>query len=386
MEKTTVGQGAVHSSNIRHLCKMNLGGAGQVTIDGHYAYIGYMSGPQGTSIIDISDPRSPKVVSTIKLQCPDSHSHKVRVLGDIMIVNSERKSANVSTYEDGGFRIYDIADRSNPKLITFIKTHGKGVHRFDCDQRYAYMSTELEGFQGNILVIYDIANPAKPEEVSRWWMPGQNIAAGETPHPKGKQHRLHHAIRSGDRMYAGCWMSGYAVIDISDINRPRTLGTFEVHPPACEPSHTLLKVPFPVAGRQIALATDEERGTRRDDEGKPHAPFYIFDVTDPAKMKKLAEYHVPEEASPYHGTGIRFGAHQLREKIDNTFCYITWFAAGLRIFDFSDPTTPKEAGFFIPEPSPGQRAPATNDVSMDHRGLLYVTDKSVGFDVIEFNA
>jgi hypothetical protein len=83
--------------------------------------------------------------------------------------------------------------------------------------------------------------------------------------------------------------------------------------------------------------------------------------------------------------GGRFGAHQFREKIDDTRTYVTWFAAGLRILDFKDPTNPEEIGYFIPEPGKGTNAPQTNDVSMDDRGLLYVTDKAHGFDVIEFN-
>ena len=39
----------------------------------------------------------------------------------------------------------------------------------------------MPGYVGNILVIYDIRNPATPEEVSRWWLPGQHIAGGEKP-------------------------------------------------------------------------------------------------------------------------------------------------------------------------------------------------------------
>ena len=62
-----------------------------------------------------------------------------------------------------------------------MKTHGKGVHRFDVDETYAYMSTEMDGFIGNILVIYDIRNPSKPIEVGRWWMENQNTAAGDAP-------------------------------------------------------------------------------------------------------------------------------------------------------------------------------------------------------------
>ncbi len=385
-EALSVGtnHGVLHSPNIKPISRMDLGGAGQVTIDGHYAYLGYMYGPEGTSILDISDPRKPKVLSTIMLQAEGSHSHKVRVVGDLMFVNSELRGRVSGTYEDGGWRIYDIADKTNPKLIHFEKTYAKGVHRFDVDENYAYMSTEMEGFVGNILVIYDIRNPSRPEEVGRWWMPGQNVAAGETPKSLGAEHRLHHALRSGDRMYAGLWMSGFGIIDVSDISRPKTLGMYDVHPRALEPSHTLLHVPFKVKGMDIALGTDEERSSRGGDEGKPHAPLYVFDVSDPAKMKPIAEYHVPESASPYNGRGIRFGAHQFREEMDDTLTYVTWFAAGLRIFDIADPFAPKEVGYFIPEPGKGKNAPQTNDVEMDDRGLLYITDKARGFDVIEF--
>ncbi|MDH3239257.1 MAG: RNA polymerase subunit sigma-70 [Alphaproteobacteria bacterium] len=378
-------QGPMGSANVKHLCRMGLSGAGQVTIDGNYAYLGYMYGPEGTSILDISDPRNPKMLTTIMLDNKRSHSHKVRVVGDIMVVNSEERPVTGEPYDDGGFRIYDIKDKSNPKLIHFQKTFGKGVHRFDMDDKYAYISTEMEGFVGNILVIYDMSDPSRPEEVSRWWMPGQNVAAGEEPHPLGKEHRLHHALRCGDKMYAGCWGSGYAIIDISDIKNPKTLDMYDVHPPALEPSHTLLKIPNPIGGREIALATDEERSNRHGDEGKPHAPLYVFDVTDPTAMKLLHTYHVPEEASPYHGVGIRFGAHQFREVIENNTAFVTWFAAGLRILNFDNPEQPKEIGYFIPEPGERQMAPATNDVEMDDRGLLYITDKASGFDVIEFS-
>jgi hypothetical protein len=381
------GGAPVSSSNITHLCRMDLGGAGQVTIDGNYAYLGYMYGPEGTSILDISDPRNPRMLTTLSHDNPQTHSHKVRVMGDLMVVNSEQRPQQgvrfSNDYDEGGVKIYDISDRTNPKLIVFHKTFGKGVHRFDMDEKYLYLSTEMEGFVGNILVTYDISNPSRPEEVSRWWMPGQNVAAGEERSPLGREHRLHHALRHGDRMYAGCWMSGYAIIDVSDIANPKTLGTYAVHPEAKEPSHTLLRVPFQIGGRDIAMGVDEERSVRGVDEGQPHAPVYLFDVTDPANMKLLATHHVAEDQSPYNKPGMRFGAHQFREKMDDTTAYVTWFAAGLRILDIADPENPKETGFFIPEPGRGYDAPQTNDVAMDDRGLLYITDKARGFDVIE---
>ena len=108
-------------------------------------------------------------------------------------------------------------------------------------------------------------------------------------------------------------------------------------------------------------------------------------MTDPANPKILCTYELPESATPYDTNVARFGAHQLREKIDtDNLVYVTWFAGGLRILDISDPSNPKERGYFIPQPSPGANAPLANDVFKDDRGLLFLTDKKLEFDVIEF--
>ena len=283
------------------------------------------------------------------------------------------------------FEFTTFASSAAPKLISWVKTHARGVHRFDMDEHYVYISTEMEGFVGNILVIYDIRNPSNPVEVSRWWMPGQNVAAGETEHPKGRNHSLHHAMRCGNHMYAGCWSSGIAIIDVSDIRNPRTLVQGEYDPPHAEPMHTFLKVPFPIGGKTIAVSTEEERPNRGPDVGRPHAALRIWDVTDLTKPIVLSSYTPDEEGQPYRGDNVRFGTHQLREMVDkDCMLYVTAFAAGLRMIDVSDPTKPKEKGFIIPKPAEGRNAPWTNDVAKDSRGLIFLTDKVFGLDVIEF--
>ena len=49
------------SSNIRHLSRMELSGGGQIVIQGTTAFVGHQHGPEGTTILDISDPRKPKI-------------------------------------------------------------------------------------------------------------------------------------------------------------------------------------------------------------------------------------------------------------------------------------------------------------------------------------
>ena len=425
--------------NVARLSHLDLPGAGQVYVAGDYAYVGHIPNKQklGTSILDVRDPKNPRVVSQISLEDPDSHSHKARVAGDVMIVNSERnmtpigrraeelprlrarlreslkrepshkelaeklgikesdipmvEAAERNPYALGGFRIYDVADRTKPKLLAFQKTGGIGVHRFDMDENYAYISTEMEGYLGNILVIYDIRKPEKPQEVSRWWMPGQNLAGGEKPSWAGKRHRLHHALRFGDKLWAGCWHAGVRVIDVSDIRAPKTIGEYNYHPPFPEPSHTFMPVPFEIEGRRIALAIDEEDHAHDEKEverrrGRPHGCLWVLDVTELANIKPLSIYEVSELDSPWsRATPGRFGAHQFQEHMKDTLVYCAWFAGGLRIVDVADPFAPREVGYFIPEPAAGKAAPQTNDVDVDARGLIYIVDRYTGFDVLEFN-
>jgi hypothetical protein len=260
------------------------------------------------------------------------------------------------------------------------------------DEHYAYISTEMKGYVGNILVIYDIRDPAKPTEVSRWWMPGQHTAGGEKPTWQGRRNRLHHALRFGDELFAGLWHGGIAMIDIKDIRKPRTLGSYNYHPPFPEPSHTFMPVPDKINGRRIAVAIDEEDHAHSAEElktrkGRPHGCLWTFDVTNPAEMKPLAIFEVSELDSPWsRATPARFGAHQFQEHMKGTLVYCAWFSGGLRIVDVADPGAPQEVGWFIPEPAAGKAAPQTNDVDVDERGLVYIVDRYTGFDILEFKS
>jgi hypothetical protein len=424
--------------NVRRLGHLDLPGAGQVTIVGSYAYVGHIPNKQnlGTSIVDIADPTKPRLVATVTLDDPTSHSHKVRVAGDLMVVNHERnptpigrraeqmpgvrrelhtalgreptrvelaqklgvseadiveiEAAEKQPYRNGGYRIYDVADPSKPKLIHHQLTGGIGVHRFDMDERFAYISTEMDGFIGNILVTYDLRDPKKPQEVSRWWMPGQNIAAGEKPSWSGKRHRLHHAVRFGDEMFASCWHGGFRIVDVADLSKPKTVAAYNYHPPFPEPTHTAMPVPGKIGGKRIALTIDEEDQAQSTNEeearrGRPHAGICIFDISDYANVKPLSLFEVSELDSPFARTaGARFGAHQFHERMTGTLVHAVWFGGGLRIIDVADSSAPREVGFFMPEPVGGRKAPQSNDVMLDQRGLIYIVDRLVGFDVLEY--
>jgi len=427
MNDMSKGESPQLARNVRRVGRLDIPGGGQVVVDGDYAYVGHMNPPDGTTIVDVSDPARPKVVASIALEDRHSHTHKVRVAGDIMITNVEMNKRHVlrrgaqrigeaeaklagslgraptdkelaaqmkikegdvalirefmrNGYRDGGFKVWDVSNRAKPRLLHHERTFGFGTHRFDMDAKYAYISTEMEGYVGNILVIYDLARPERPAEVARWWMPGQHIAGGEKPTWSGYRNRLHHALRVGDRMWAACWHAGLRVIDVRDITKPKTMGAYDYHPPFPEPTHTVLHPAFKVGGKDVAVVFDEEHDHV---PGRLHAGMWVFDVSDVADIRPISMYHLSEIDSPWSRVG-RFGAHQPAEHMEDTLVYASWFSGGLRIIDIADPAQPVEAGHFIPEPPAGESSPQSNDVDVDARGLIYLLDRNRGLDILEY--
>ena len=277
------------SKNIKQIGRMDFPGGGSVVVENGYAYVGHMDPPHGTSIIDVKDPKNPKVVAHIWKSPKGLHSHKVRVSGDIMLINYERYKAKQEL--QSGLKIFDISESAKPREIAFYKTPGKGVHRFTFDGRYAYISPTMEGYHGNIAMMLDMKNPEKPEEAMRWWMPGQWIAGGETPTFQGADTRCHHPIRRGDRLYISYWHGGFAIVDISNMSKPRTVSMLDWSPPYPCPTHTTLPMLNKIMERDWLIVTDEEVGEKLNETH--NAFLWVVDITKEELPLPVATFIVP---------------------------------------------------------------------------------------------
>ena len=172
--------------NLRLVGQTDLNGHGDcmhVNLKDRFAFVAHMGESRvGTSVVDVSDPRQPRVVA--QLETPvGTHSHKVQVVGDVLLVNYERSmfEPNAATWQ-GGLKVFDISRPEAPREIAFLAMPGKGVHRMTYwDEPYAYMSGSDEGFIDQFFMVVDLSDPARPKEAGRWWFPGQNTGGGETP-------------------------------------------------------------------------------------------------------------------------------------------------------------------------------------------------------------
>ncbi len=368
------------AENTKQIGHIDCPGGGQVWVDGNYLYVGHMRPPSGTSIYDVSDPSKPVLVHRIELPV-GWHSHKVRAADGIMIVNHERLGQGDQAF-GGGLGIYDVADPRNPREICKWRTAGKGVHRYDFDGRYAYISPTAEGYVGNFVMILDLQNPEDPMEVGRWWIPGQWEAGGEDyPWNEYVPPRCHHPLRVGDRLFVSYWHHGFFILDISDMSQPRAIAARNTSPAFPHPTHTCLRLPGTIKGRQVMIVADEDVAKLY-----PSAPAFTwtYDITDESNPTPISTFQVPGVDVDGSPQVPMTGCHQPSERLTGTAVVpYAWFAQGLRLVDYSDPFLPREVGCYEADPPEGFERASSNDVTLDHRGLIYLIDRQRGVDIIE---
>jgi hypothetical protein len=375
--------------NMRLVGQTNLNGHGDcmhVNLKDGLAFVAHMGESRvGTSVVDVSDPSRPRVVT--QLETPvGTHSHKVQVVGDVLLVNYERSMFEPqATSWQGGLKVYDVSSPAEPRELAFLAMPGKGVHRMTYwEPPYAYMSGSDAGLIDQFLVIVDLSDPSHPREVGRWWYPGQNTGAGETPSwtpteshgatAGAKRVALHHPLIRGERAYCGWWDAGLVILDISNKTAPRLVSQLDFGAAESTATHTALPVP----GRDILVVTDEQLA--QDCKGM-QTRVRVVDIADELHPRVVSEFPVPE--GDYCLRGGRFGPHNVHEMrpgtlSDSNTIYVTWFNAGLRVVDISDAARPREIAHYVPEAPPGRSSIQFNDVLVGSNGLVYATDRFTG--------
>jgi hypothetical protein len=406
----------------------------QVTLRGDSCYVGHLPGhavnpltgadePNGTSILDISDPANP----VLRCHIPGGEGANCRAVQAIRSPRDGRDYLvrNHETAHEWAFEVFDVTDRARPSLVTRITSSPAGpltlAHKSWWDQETGlfFASVGEVGFRpGCHLAIWDLADPRRPAFVSRHWIPGQHLSE---PDPGARGLTLHHPIvdLANRRVYLGYPRGGHVVVvDISDISEPKTVLRFSIIPPFNRGPHTAL--PFlnvtcpnfaPGNGdvRDFIVFVNEANNWRPGNR-EIRAMLFVLDVTAWENPMTVSTFRVPD--GDYPSRGLRFGPHQFAETKDGrlyslqdngNLVFLTYFSAGLRILDLSDPYLPREVGHYVPattdrtrtRPSRFERDPElqglnqtviqSNDVDLDHRGLAYVTDRAgTGLHVVEY--
>lgn len=405
-----------HARNMKLIGHSDIGRRGdglQLMVHRGFAYIGH-PWSQGFSIVDVRDPVRPGEVTYVPAP-PNTWNIHLQTHDDLLLViDALDLFADVETFRDektyytrsvgetvaarktkrawrAGMTVYDISCPDKPRRIGQLDVDGIGFHRlWYVGGRYAYASALLDGYTDYIFVTIDMADPTRPDIVGRWWLPGMNAGAGETPTaPEGKRYALHHALVAGNTAYA-CWRDGgLTLLDISDHAAPKLISHRNWSPPFGGGTHSALPLP----GRDLLVVADEAVLDHEEDGRKN---TWIFDIREPSNPISISSFPVPEDAD-YPRKGGHFGPHNLHENrpgsfVSETLIFATWQNAGIRAFDISDPYRPVETGALVPagpaqmtDRRPGRPSVIQSaDVFVDAAGLIYATDYNAGLEIIEY--
>ena len=193
--------------------------------------------------------------------------------------------------------------------------------------------------------------------------------------------------------------AGFVILDISSLNEPRLVSSLPVYPPLGSSIAVHTAVPLP--DRQLVVINSEALNERCREPVNFAGIVDVSDEFDPVLMSLFPIPVAPEgyTAASFCDKGGRFGPHNQHQPQGQAclqpvgdYIYLTYFNAGLQIFDISDPHTPRIAGYFIPDDPETRRGPLptdlvaqVEDVLVDRRGYAYVTDKNMGVTILRFN-
>src|SRR6267142_2551794 len=192
-----------HARNMRLIGYCDQGGRPdgvQIMVERGFAYVGHMFS-KGFSVIDVRDPRNPKPANYIAAP-PGTWNIHLQVHGDLLLVINAKDMFAEAAFADE--RAY------------YGSQVGQVVGTADATARVRDWTAGL--------AVYDMADPARPREAGRYWLPGMKQAAGETPSwPATRRYGLHHAIVEGDTAY-GAWRDGGLVmIDVTERAAPKLI-------------------------------------------------------------------------------------------------------------------------------------------------------------------
>jgi hypothetical protein len=403
------------------------------------AYVGHHGGeqpnpltgktePNGTSILDVTDPKNPKYLAHVPGEIKDrageaGGASMVRICSGNELPHADKsKFYMLRAFGNSAHEIWDVSDPAKPSRVTIIVSGLRDTHKnwWECDTGLAYLVSGVPGWRvPRMAQIYDLSDPAHPVFIRNFGLPGQEPGA-RGPTPGG----LHGAVSTGpggNRVYFAYDNARDGVIEIVDreklLKGPAAPTEENLRYPVISrvdlPADMGAHNAFPMLRMNLPEFEKQKSGKLKDfltliGETTPNEcqesrqMVRIFDITTESRPVGVSTWTVPEDSGNFCTAGGRFGTHSSNENFTpvyyNRVLFIAHFNAGVRALDIRDPYRPKEIGYYIPAITEktdkrcvGQGAEEvcktaiqTNNVEVDDRGYIYAVDRAnTGLHVLE---
>jgi hypothetical protein len=399
---TAEGGGRLKTRNTQLVAHVPLKGGfnGDVWVHRDTAYVGGWGRTadhcpaHGVRAIDVADPTTPGILSRFarfagttsedvwvgEISTP-SFEGDVAVVG-IQLCDTSFEGMAKSTFR--GLVVYDVTNPIRPqrlgRLFSGPETHG--VHELSAVQRADGRVLVLEstprtyentdGAIGDVRIV-DITNPRRPAELVDWDVRRDAPAAvrDRLRRERTEDELLAHSawpFAEGRKVFVSHWDAGMVYLNISRPSRPRYLSRTPYGSKAEGNAHSGW------------FSEDETLFVQNDEVYRPSRTFprpsrqktwgyqRIFDLSDPSRPRRVGVFATENTIGGEDGRIPRNGYYSVHNNIIvDGIEYASWYSDGVRIVDLSDPTQPKEIGFFVPPP---HRDPQGFIVAPDGNGLL----------------
>ena len=111
------------------------------------------------------------------------------------------------------------------------------------------------------------------------------------------------------------------------------------------------------------------------------AMIWMVNITDESRPVPVSCFQLPDLVGIE--TPLMTACHQPVETIIGNEVPAAWFANGLRVIDIANPLSMKQAAWWMPDVPAGAQRVCSNDVYVDHRGLIYLIDRNRGLSILE---
>lgn len=357
---------------------------------------------RGWSIFDVTDPGDPQYLKFIP-GAENTSSWQIDIADDLMITSYDQLSRGwggdpEAPHAPEAVLIWSLKDPLNPDVIGRFVTGG-GTHRNGYPGGdLMHLSSGLPGYYGDVYQIVDISDPSTPIEVGRFTPAG--IQGGDaTPYD---QARLHGPAQIRDDIaYLSFGGAGMIMADVSDPSNISEISRLDFGP-LFGPTHLSVHTVLPYLDRNLLLVN----GEAINEECNESLNFAgLVDIADIENPRLIANFPLPQppQGEPlgfFCSRGGRFGPHNQNElqhnplvKQQDDIVYLTYFNAGLRVYDISVARNPQEVAWFIPPDPTDRRGPLprgalvaqSEDVVVDTRGYIYVSHKNQGIWILRYD-
>jgi hypothetical protein len=367
----------------------------------------------GTSLIDVTDPRHPAFLSHIPAPSGGGATH-LAVCGGNTLPHAQKNHWYLLRHDGRtNQEIWDVTDPAKPARLTVIIDGLSGTHHdwWECDTGIAYTisQTEADGWRETgskqHVYIYDLSDPAKPVFIRQFGLPGQqpgaDLAAAKScinapgptcyegiTNPPGGVHQVYSAGARRNRVYLAYGVDKNGVIQIVDREKLLSGCKVATASPDCatrptqsdllypqisyitmnpnQGGHTAIPifgVPVPEAQQNYLDGTPQRwdllavtsEDTTNNCLGQPWKNPFLLDISDDRAPWPMAVLDIGQFPGNFCAKGSRFGVHELNRAIYPPYygrlIIAAMFNAGLQIWDIRDPLNPRRVAYFIQAPN-----------------------------------